>query len=140
MDHKQDVLSSSHADPLGWLLANSPGPQTRAQAPPLGAGCEDRAIRVWRVKTSAGAPVSRAEVTEVAAWTGHVAPVSALRWFPRRMAVASAGPDGTTVVWMPNLDALRAPAAGLEQAPAGFANGGAPFQHYQQHLLAAGKI
>ena len=140
MQHRQQVLSSRHVVLVSWLLANSPGPQTRAQALALGAGCEDRAIRVWRVKTGAGAPVSRAEVAEVAAWTGHVAPVSALRWFPRRMAVASAGPDGTTVVWMPNLDALRAPAAGQEQAPPGFANGGAPFQHFQQHLLAAGKI
>lgn len=112
----------------------------RAQAFSVGAGCEDRAIRVWRVKTSAGMATTRAEVAEVAAWTGHVAPVSALRWFPRRMAVASAGPDGTTVVWMPNLDALRAPAAGQEQAQQGFANGGAPLQHSQQHSLAAGKF
>ena len=92
-----------------------------------GAGCEDRAIRVWRVRTGAVMATNRAEVYEVAAWTGHIAPVSALRWFPRRMAVASASPDGATLMWMPALDALRASAA-------------APFSTFPQHLLAAGKL
>ncbi len=66
---------------------------------------------MWRVPRKEGGTRVAAPAAELAAWAGHVAPLSALQWAPRRMAIASAGPDGALLMWLPNLAALNAAAA-----------------------------